>query len=68
MSVRKMKIDHHTFEGPCDCCGCPLYVGDMSFVNMDTEEVFCSRRCANSSNWTEDTVRDPDNVPGVLGR
>jgi len=42
--TQKNKISHHVEEGPCDMCGCPLYVGDICYIGEEGD-IFCSRSC-----------------------
>ncbi|XZE20337.1 hypothetical protein SH449x_000205 [Pirellulaceae bacterium SH449] len=44
---RRFEIGHHTEEGECCFCGCPLYLGDTGFEYVG--EMFCSVSCARQS-------------------
>ena len=34
-------------EGPCDCCGYPLYRGDTVTYNSDNGRFYCGSVCAD---------------------
>ena len=62
MNTRNYKITHHTGEGPCPHCGCPLYVGDTAHELDDGEAAgFCSVACAGLAR--DDVARDLDPPP-----
>ena len=44
-NVKKERVDHHTYEGVCNMCGWPVYVGDYWYLDEETEEPCCSIRC-----------------------
>ena len=43
--MKSYTIKHHTDEGACQQCGCPLYVGDKVVLNK-RDDLFCSRTCS----------------------
>lgn len=47
--IKKEKVTHHSDEGGCFMCGCPVYVGDYWFWDVGSDDPCCSQKCAEYS-------------------
>ena len=56
MTLRRSKVGHHTGEGACTYCGCPLYVGDTAYDNDNG--AYCTRSCARDHSHRVDSDAD----------
>lgn len=42
--MKQITIDYRENEGPCDCCGFPLYDGDRAV--WTESRIYCGKACA----------------------